>query len=105
MTFVKKVNTGSLSTRAVNSASAPITVHLQVVRSAKPLTDFTRILDKVNEKHSQNVHDTVRAYDKHKTLFDKRASAWPIRVTMFVFLVQPECDDKSCKQHFISFHC
>ena len=62
------------------------------------------MLDKVNEKYMQKVHNIVTAYHNYKRYHDRKASAQPLKVNECVFLLNPQYDDQSLKKHFKAFH-
>ena len=73
------------------------------IRVANQATDVSKVLDEVNKKYTQNVHNILTAYYEFKTFYDRKTSSQPLKVNEFVLFFIPHYDDRSSKQHFKSF--
>ena len=71
---------------------------VKLIRATSQRKDMSKLLDEINEKYEENVRNTVAAYDKYKTYYDKKAIAQPLNVLVFNFPLNPSYDDQKVMQ-------
>ena len=67
-------------------------------------TDFTKLIDQVNEKYKQVSNNILQANRKYKRCYDRETQASPLKVYDFVFLLNPKITDQSDKIAFNNFN-
>ena len=66
--------------------------------------DISKMLDEINKKYKENLHNIVATYHKYETHYDRKVSAQPLKMNDFVLLLNAKYDDQNSKQHFTIFH-
>ena len=72
------------------------------LRSPRNATDTPSLVDNLNAEFKEFHTNIIRAYHKYKAFYDRKAQASPLKVKVFVLLLNPKMNTQSEKTPFNS---